>query len=243
MPFKSEKQRRFLHANEPEIAKRWERDYENEEGTHPGYEDTTWSDGEVTITMQDVENKLTELKAPVISIPVEDITHLDIHTRHKPNKTPGQVKSTYDRAMKADLKYPIIITKYNGKYDMILDGNHRLHKAVEIGEDSIQAKVLDLSKTPDWLSVFGDEEIPAEDAEKVDKDRMKCNSPRRTSGGSKKFVVKACKDGKEKIVRFGDPNMRIKKSNPKRRKSFRARHKCDQKKDKFSAGYWSCKKW
>tara|TARA_R100000322_G_scaffold167125_1_gene134550 strand:+ start:422 stop:955 length:534 start_codon:yes stop_codon:yes gene_type:complete len=89
----------------------------------------------------------------------------------------------------------------------------------------------------------GDEEIPAEDAEKVDKDRMKCNSPRRTSGGSKKFVVKACKDGKEKIVRFGDPNMRIKKSNPKRRKSFRARHKCDQKKDKFSAGYWSCKKW
>ena len=88
-----------------------------------------------------------------------------------------------------------------------------------------------------------DEEIPAEDAEKVDKDRMKCNSPRRTSGGSKKFVVKACKDGKEKIVRFGDPNMKIKKSNPKRRKSFRARHKCDQKKDKFSAGYWSCKKW
>jgi hypothetical protein len=87
------------------------------------------------------------------------------------------------------------------------------------------------------------EEEPEEDAEKVDKDRMKCNSPRRTSGGSKKFVVKACKDGKEKIVRFGDPNMKIKKSNPKRRKSFRARHKCDQKKDKFSAGYWSCKKW
>jgi len=87
------------------------------------------------------------------------------------------------------------------------------------------------------------EEEPEEDAEKVDKDRMKCNSPRRTSGGSKKFVVKACKDGKEKIVRYGDPNMKIKKSNPKRRKSFRARHKCDQKKDKFSAGYWSCKKW
>jgi len=82
---------------------------------------------------------------------------------------------------------------------------------------------------------------PEEDAERVNKDRMKCNSPKR--GGSKKFVVKACKNGKEKIVRFGDPNMRIKKSNPKRRKSFRARHKCDQKKDKFSAGYWSCKKW
>ena len=98
-------------------------------------------------------------------------------------------------------------------------------------------------KTVDNCVKVEDEEAYDEDAERVDKDRMKCNSPRRTSGGSKKFVVKACKDGKEKIVRYGDPNMKIKKSNPKRRKSFRARHKCDQKKDKFSAGYWSCKKW
>ena len=90
----------------------------------------------------------------------------------------------------------------------------------------------------------GPDPIEDEDAEgKIDKDRMKCNKPRRTSGGSKKFVVKACENGNEKIVRFGDPNMRIRKSNPKARKSFRARHKCDQKKSKFSAGYWSCKKW
>jgi ParB-like chromosome segregation protein Spo0J len=58
--------------------------------------------------------------------------------------------------MKADLKYPIIITYSNGKYDMIIDGNHRLHKAVELGDDNIQAKVLDLSKVSDeWLGVFG----------------------------------------------------------------------------------------
>lgn len=78
---------------------------------------------------------------------------------------------------------------------------------------------------------------------RADKSKMKCNKPQRTSGGSKKFVVKACKDGKEKIVRFGDPNMKIKKSDPKRRASFRARHKCSTAKDKFSARYWSCKKW
>ena len=77
---------------------------------------------------------------------------------------------------------------------------------------------------------------------RADKSKMKCNKPQRTSGGSKKFVVKACKDGKEKIIRFGDPNMKIKKSDPKRRKSFRARHKCDTAKDKFTARYWSCKK-
>lgn len=61
--------------------------------------------------------------------------------------------------------------------------------------------------------------------------------------GGKKSVVKACKDGKEKIIRFGDANMTIKKSNPARRKSFRARHKCSTAKDKFSARYWSCRAW
>ena len=79
---------------------------------------------------------------------------------------------------------------------------------------------------------------------RVDKSKMPCNKPRRTSGGSKKFVVKACQDGKEKIIRFGDPKMKIKKSNPDRRKSFRARHKCDSNPpSKLPARYWSCKKW
>jgi len=78
---------------------------------------------------------------------------------------------------------------------------------------------------------------------RVDKSKMACNKPKRTSGGSKKFVVKACQDGKEKVIRFGDPDMKIRKSNPKARKSFRARHKCDTAKDKMTARYWSCKKW
>ena len=76
----------------------------------------------------------------------------------------------------------------------------------------------------------------------ADKSKMKCNSPRRQVQGGKKFVVKACKNGKEKIIRYGDANMTIKKSNPARRKSFRARHRCDTANDKFSARYWSCKK-
>lgn len=46
-----------------------------------------------------------------------------------------------------------------------------------------------------------------------------------------------------KRVHYGDPNLRIKKSNPTKRKSFRARHKCSQKKDKTTAGYWSCRNW
>lgn len=79
---------------------------------------------------------------------------------------------------------------------------------------------------------------------KVDKDKMACNKPRRQKSGGKKFVVKACENGKEKIVRFGDANMKIRKSNPKARKSFRARHGCDKGTlSKLKAKYWSCKKW
>ena len=53
-----------------------------------------------------------------------------------------------------------------------------------------------------------------------------------------------CKGQKKaKKVQFGDPNMRIKKSNPKARKSFRARHNCDNPGPKDKARYWSCKAW
>jgi len=59
----------------------------------------------------------------------------------------------------------------------------------------------------------------------------------------KKYMRCVKTDTGYKRVHYGDPNKKIKKSNPKRRKSFRARHKCSQKKDKTSAGYWSCKNW
>jgi hypothetical protein len=84
--------------------------------------------------------------------------------------------------------------------------------------------------------------------EESDKERMKCNSPRyikkgEPGYGKKQKVVKACKGGKEKIVRFGDANMENRSDNPKRKKAFRDRHNCADKKDKFAAGYWSCKDW
>ena len=69
------------------------------------------------------------------------------------------------------------------------------------------------------------------------------NKPKRTPGKNKKFAVLAKKGDDVKLVRFGDPNMTIKKNIPERRANFRARHNCDTAKDKFSARYWSCKKW
>jgi len=70
---------------------------------------------------------------------------------------------------------------------------------------------------------------------------VKLNSPFRTPGGPKKFAVYVkTPKGTIKKVTFGDPKLRVKNSNKARAKSFRARHKCDQKKDKTKAGYWSC---
>ena len=78
--------------------------------------------------------------------------------------------------------------------------------------------------------------------------KVTLNKPRyigkgETSYGKKKAVVYVRDAGKVKRVTFGDPNMKIKKSSPERRKSFRARHNCAEAKDKTTAKYWSCKAW
>ena len=71
--------------------------------------------------------------------------------------------------------------------------------------------------------------------------KVKLNSPFRTPGGPKKFAVYVKNDkGNVVKVTFGDTNLRVRNNNPGARKSFRARHKCDQKKDRTKAGYWSC---
>ena len=80
--------------------------------------------------------------------------------------------------------------------------------------------------------------------------KVKLNKPMR--GDVKKFKVyfKDPKTGNDKKVNFGHggtsakrKTMRIRKSNPARRRSFRARHNCDNPGPKTKARYWSCRKW
>jgi hypothetical protein len=89
-------------------------------------------------------------------------------------------------------------------------------------------------------------------AKQLSKDRLKCNKPKTTpSHKTKSHVVKACKDGKEKIIRFGQQGVKGAGKNPKsakekaRKKSYYARHNAqDPNPDKFSSRYWSHKtKW
>ena len=102
--------------------------------------------------------------------------------------------------------------------------------------DKIKARLLEQE---------GFEEIVSEEAWAAEKNKgKKLNKPFRTSGGPKKFSVYV-KNEKGNVVKvnFGDPNMEIKRDDPARRKSFRARHGCDNPGPKTKAKYWSCKMW
>ena len=73
--------------------------------------------------------------------------------------------------------------------------------------------------------------------------KVKLNDPMRTPDGPIKFAVYVKDGDKVKKVTFGDPNMSIKRDSPERRKSFRARHNCDNPGPKTKARYWSCFQW
>lgn len=69
------------------------------------------------------------------------------------------------------------------------------------------------------------------------------NQPKATPGESKKSAVLAKEGAKVRIVRFGDPNMTIKKHIPERRNAFRDRMNCDNPGSKLKARFWACKSW
>ena len=87
------------------------------------------------------------------------------------------------------------------------------------------------------------EDLELEEAEYKGR-KVTLNNPSRSNDGKKKFYVYV-KNDKGNVIKlgFGDPNMEIKRDDPARRKSFRARHNCDNPGPKYKARYWSCKFW
>ena len=139
---------------------------------------------------------------------------------------------------------------YSPSYFALINEVRNLWKNdfIELCDEDLWIVESDLGKVgilEDGREVFLD--VPFEDELDILKEaeyrgrKVNLNSPFRTPGGPKKFAVYVKSDsGNVKKVTFGDPNLRIKNANKARAKSFRARHKCDQKKDKTKAGYWSC---
>ena len=105
-----------------------------------------------------------------------------------------------------------------------------LGKRVKIGEEIVYL---------DAPFELDDEEV-LEEAKHRGKN-VKLGKPFRTPGGPKKFAVYVkSKGGGVKKVTFGDPKLKVRNRNKGAAKSFRARHRCNQKKDRTTAGYWSC---
>jgi len=135
--------------------------------------------------------------------------------------------------------------------------------AIHVHEIDGQAVYMPCGSHEDYLDYYRteDEDKPSEDrlealrviVQEVMKEefakaeyqgeKVTLNKPRRLSGGNKKFEVFVMDGSKVKRVTFGDPNMEIRRDNPKARANFRSRHSCDTATDKTSARYWSCRMW
>jgi hypothetical protein len=136
----------------------------------------------------------------------------------------------------------------NGYFNLVNEVRNLWEKElIELNEEDILMVESDLGKTAEFMgeTVYLDAPVYVME-EKINEAEYRgknvdLNKPFRTPGGPKKFAVyvKSPKGNVNKVT-FGDPGLRVKNANKKAAKSFRARHKCDQKKDRTTAGYWSC---
>ena len=148
------------------------------------------------------------------------------------------------RSMDLGLDGVTHVSDYNGQAVFMPAASHEAYLAFYEG--------VEPSEEPEEPSVSRIEALRAVVAEILKTDFAKAeyqgetvtlNKPRRIKGGNKKFEVFVQDGGKVKRVAFGDPNMEIRRDDPKARANFRSRHSCDTKKDKTTAGYWSCRMW
>ena len=106
---------------------------------------TSWENDDEKVTIGDVLDYLEDA--------VVDIDVLELSQQLPPLPTKGA-----ERVAAANLEFPIIVVKSGGQYKYVLDGNHRLQKAINQKAESIKAKILDLDnpKTPDvFKKMFG----------------------------------------------------------------------------------------
>jgi hypothetical protein len=145
---------------------------------------------------------------------------------------------------------------YSKKYFELINEVRQLHSEgkIKLNEDDSEIVLTDIGETiilEDGTEVYLDapfiEEVVTEgDIQRLSEalhrgKKVNLNKPFRTPGGPKKFAVYVkTPKGTVKKVTFGYPGLRVRNANKKAAKSFRARHKCDQKKDRTTAGYWAC---
>lgn len=144
------------------------------------------------------------------------------------------------RSMDLGMEGKVHVSEYNGQAVYMPGESHEEYLEYYRGEEEDEPS----EDRYEALRVIV-QEVLKEDLQKAEYqgESVTLNKPRRIQGGNKKFEV-FVKDGdKVKRVTFGDPNMEIRRDDPKARANFRSRHSCDTATDKTSARYWSCRMW
>jgi hypothetical protein len=154
----------------------------------------------------------------------------------------GKVKESYRKADQDISKSSYLYTdegSFNPTMEDIIEANLDIEKYDIHSECDCDYEEI-FAETDEGFEQIIDEESWAAENKKG----KTLNKPFRTPGGPKKFSVYV-KNEKGNVVKvnFGDPNMEIKRDDPARRKSFRARHNCANPGPKTKARYWSCKQW
>jgi len=142
---------------------------------------------------------------------------------YKPAKTVKEGRPTQEQLKKSQSKYKYKDPKTGQVYEYEQKGVYKKE-----GRTLIPAKAeLDYTESAEYQGR-----------------KVQLGKPFKTPGGPKKSAVYVKNgSGKVVIVRFGDPNMKIKKNIPGRRKNFRARHNCSNPGPRWKARYWSCRAW
>ena len=213
---------------------------------------------------------IAEAAAPMIDSTIEEEFQLNEKIEGLVNKSEksgiayGILKKVYDRGLAAYktghrpgttapqwamARVNSFITKGKGtwgKADADLAKQVEMVEACWDGYKQVGMKKKGDKKVPNCvpedaeLNEWGEVEEKAEYQGK----KVTLNKPFYTPDGPKKSAVYVTgPKGDPVIVRFGDKNMEIKVDDPERRKSFRARHNCDNPGPKWKARYWSCKAW
>lgn len=166
---------------------------------------------------------------------------------HRPNKTRGQWAMARVNMFLKMMRGGKVKDSYRAADQDVAKGSEDYYAERE-GEEFVDFDELDFALARlDFVRIgaLEDSNKDIEDIDYSEAEKKTLNKPFRLKGGKKKFgvYVKNPKTGNVIMVKFGDPNMEIKRDDPDRRRNFRARHNCDTAKDKTTPRYWSCKFW
>lgn len=190
------------------------------------------------------QERVEKLKADIKNEKVDEVAVWDKPSPKGKSKklTPKQIAKAKARARAAGRPYPNLVDNMAVSIKEIFEDFNNAFK--EMLDDAFDVEgFIEEDFEPTGIELYEDWGEPLQEAEKSGR-KVKLGKPFLTPGGPKKRAVYVKNESGNVVkVNFGDPNMTIKKSDPERRKSFRARHNCDNPGPRTKARYWSCKAW